>query len=171
MEMLRVQLELRISSTSERHSQHCHYVAASWCTPWHVWSWPVLMRKHGTNSPTRDSTNARLELSLTKMADGAHQEWPHQHHLLKEQTLTNGGAACPHSIFEQHHPNWETAQMLGWISPWQKWLTVLIKSGPINTIFEGANIDPPRSRMPTLRFCAASLMIHPQTKTRSYSKY
>ena len=28
---------------SEQHSQHCHYVAACWCTPWHVWSWPVFI--------------------------------------------------------------------------------------------------------------------------------
>ena len=37
---------------SERHSQYCHYVAACWCTPWHVWSWPVLMRNRGANTPT-----------------------------------------------------------------------------------------------------------------------
>ena len=50
------------------------------------------------------------------------------------------------------HSNWETAQMLGWSSLCQRWLTVLLKSGPINTIFEGADTDPPRSRMPTLPF-------------------
>jgi len=47
----------------------------------------------------------------------------------------------------------ETAKMQGWSSLWkEKWLTVLIKSGPVNTTFEGADTDPPRSRMPTPSF-------------------
>ena len=42
---------------------------------------PCLWESMEPTLQLRDSTNARLELSLTKMADGAHQEWPHQHHL------------------------------------------------------------------------------------------
>ena len=80
MEILRVQLELRMSSASEQHSQHCHTVAACWCTPWHVWASPCLWESVEPALQLRDSTNARLELS-DKMADGAHQERPHQHHL------------------------------------------------------------------------------------------
>ena len=39
---------------------------------------------------------------------------------------------------QSQHSNLKAAQMLGWSSLWQKWLTVLPESSHINTIFEGA---------------------------------
>jgi len=45
----------------------------------------------------RGSTNARLELCLTKMADGAPRERPPSTPFLKELTLAHQGAACQRS--------------------------------------------------------------------------
>ena len=81
MEKLRVQLELQMSSHQSS--------TASIATMWQHADVPPDMCGAGlclweSVEPTlqlRGSTNARLELSLPKMADSAHQEWPHQHHL------------------------------------------------------------------------------------------
>ena len=42
---------------------------------------PCLWESVEPTLQLRDNTNARLELSLPKMADGVPQEWPHQHYL------------------------------------------------------------------------------------------
>jgi len=48
------------------------------------------------------------------------------------------------TLTERQH-KCKTGALLG-----KKWLMVLIKSGPINTIFERGDIDPPRGHMSTL---------------------
>ena len=81
--------------------------------------------------------------------------------------LTCVGLACAYEKVQGQHPNWETAQMQGWSSLRQKWLTVLIKSGPINTIFEGGDIDPPKGPHVNTPIWAALLMIHQQTELKA----
>ena len=133
---------------------------------------PCLWESVEPTLQLRDSTNAGLELSLTKMADGPHQEWLHQHHLWQSEHW-------PAEEPNVHTPFWAATLQLRDSTDARLDLSLTKIADCAHQeqphqhhlwIFEGADIGPPWSRMPTLPFWVVSLMIHPQPKTTSYSE-